>query len=259
MCTTITCHQEKFHKSPLHKIDPRTKLLISFFFAVTITTLHSILLLSTVLGMSILFLILAKVSLSRLLTRLVPLVPFLIPIALILPILIPGKEILQAGPFTYTLEGIKHSFILIIRMLSIVFVFTCVIATSGRQELLTAALRLGIPKIFIQIAEFTFRYIEVLVNEAKTMLIARLSRGYTRKKFFNFKELNQLGNIIGMLFLRSYWRSERIYLAMLARGYSSEIINNTKTSFKKSDLALSAGMLVIFIFLLVVDRGGLKY
>jgi len=241
------------------EIDQRVKLIISLGLALTITALHTLKLLiaSLILALGLLFIV--KVRPRELITRLIPLLPFLLPILLLLPLLIPGEVIFKIGILKFSLEGLYKGLTIALRILSIVFIFTALVASTSRQSLLIAARKIGIPQVFIQITEFAFRYIEVVYNEAKTMLTARLCRGYTKKQIFNITEIKQLGTLIGMLFLRSYARAERIYTAMLARGYSSDAIINTKTSFKKSDFILSLGTLVLCMFLLFADRGGLTH
>jgi cobalt/nickel transport system permease protein len=52
--------------------------------------------------------------------------------------------------------------------------------------------------------------------------------------------------MVGSLFIRSYERSERIYNAMVARGYAGEIRTLTEPSLRAADL----GMGVLFVLIL---------
>ena len=69
---------------------------------------------------------------------------------------------------------------------------------------------------------FMYRYLFVLVDEAMRLQTARDARsvGAGRTLFWRAKVL---GGMIGCLFIRSYERSERIYAAMLSRGYAGEV------------------------------------
>jgi len=260
MCQALDLsYQAQLHTSPLAKIDARIKLIISLAFALTIMALNSLTLLFFTLALGISLLVLARIKTSYLIKRFLPILPFILPIAFFLPILTPGQGIISLGVISWTKEGFQLSSVIMLRIITIFSVFTVLVATTERQSLLTAALKLGIPYIFIQIAQFAFRYIEVIFKEAKTMLIARQSRGFEPQQIFNMREIRELGSLLGMLFLRSYARAERIYLAMLARGYNIEQMKTSKVSFKKSDLAISTCFLVIFICLLLIDRGGINF
>jgi cobalt/nickel transport system permease protein len=96
----------------------------------------------------------------------------------------------------------------------------CLIVLSSStkfEELLHGMYRLKVPRVFVQITSFMYRYIFVIADQAMRMQMARDSRNYdlSRSNIFN-----TLGNMIGMLFIRSYERAERIYAAMISRGYN---------------------------------------
>lgn len=77
------------------------------------------------------------------------------------------------------------------------------------------------PKIFIMIMSFMYRYLFLLVDEVQRMQRAKESRSFGKAKHLH--TLRTLSNIIGVLFIRSYERAERVYLAMCSRGFHGEI------------------------------------
>lgn len=90
-------------------------------------------------------------------------------------------------------------------------------ATTPSSELLLGLRRLRVPAVCTTIMGLMVRYVGVIVAEAKMMRTARVCRGD------NPRLLSQVGATargIGMLFLRSYERGERVHRAMLARGWS---------------------------------------
>jgi len=104
--------------------------------------------------------------------------------------------------------------------------------------------RLGVPKIFVLIISFMYRYVFVLVDQVMRMKQARDSRNFGGKYLYQF---NTLGNMIGTLFIRSYERGERIYAAMLARGYNGEIVESHRLHYQPVDAYFS---IVLFILLI---------
>jgi cobalt/nickel transport system permease protein len=80
--------------------------------------------------------------------------------------------------------------------------------------------KLRAPKIIVMLISFMYRYIFVLVNEVQALQISWHSR-YFGKKFL--RQISITGTILGSLFIRTYEKSERIFLAMSSRGYEGEI------------------------------------
>jgi cobalt/nickel transport system permease protein len=80
--------------------------------------------------------------------------------------------------------------------------------------------RLRAPQAITQIALFMLRYLEVLSDEARRMRIARLSRLDDPRFLWQVKGF---ATGLGSLFIRSYERGERVFLAMRSRGYTGRL------------------------------------
>ncbi|MEU6205543.1 energy-coupling factor transporter transmembrane component T, partial [Micromonospora musae] len=93
-------------------------------------------------------------------------------------------------------------------------------ATTTMRDLILGLDRLRCPQVFTQIASFMLRYLDVLADDARRMHVARLSRGYDPRFLWQVKAF-AVG--VGSLFLRTYERGERVYLAMLSRGYHGRL------------------------------------
>jgi cobalt/nickel transport system permease protein len=63
-----------------------------------------------------------------------------------------------------------------------------------------------------------------------------------------------MGNMAGQLFLRSYERSDRIYNAMLARGYDGNLRTLNAHILRGSDWLYGALAIFIILFLQLVGR-----
>jgi len=88
--------------------------------------------------------------------------------------------------------------------------------TTPFPELLQALRRLRLPPVMLTTLALMYRYLPVLAEEAWRMERARASRTFSRKRRSGWQNL---GAIIGHLFVRTADRAERIYLAMCARGW----------------------------------------
>jgi cobalt/nickel transport system permease protein len=95
---------------------------------------------------------------------------------------------------------------------------TCVLAsTTPVASLLKGLERLHMPRVITAITGFMVRYGEVVTAEAQRMRMARLARGYDPRWLWQAKALAMSS---GALFVRSFERGERVYLAMLSRGFT---------------------------------------
>jgi cobalt/nickel transport system permease protein len=89
-------------------------------------------------------------------------------------------------------------------------------ATTRVPDLLKAFGRLHFPRVIVAMMGFMVRYLDVVTGELGRMRIALQSRAY-RPRWIG--EARALAAVAGTLFVRSYERGERVYLAMQARGY----------------------------------------
>src|SRR5690349_23990678 len=105
------------------------------------------------------------------------------------------------------------------------------------RDLILGLDRLHCPRVFTQIATFMLRYLDILADDARRMRIARLSRGYDPRFLWQAKAF-AVG--VGALFLRAYERGERVYLAMVSRGYDGRLPRPETGGASTADWARSA-------------------
>lgn len=97
-------------------------------------------------------------------------------------------------------------------------------AANPFQDVLSGLQWFRTPRALVQIAGFMYRYLFVISEELQRMARARDARGYRGRWLW---QARVIGQMIGALFLRSYERAERIYAAMVSRGYDGEIPETT--------------------------------
>ena len=96
-------------------------------------------------------------------------------------------------------------------------------------ELLQAMRAVGIPRLLVGMFGLMWRYLFVLVDEALRLMRARAARSGqsalegTRSGGSVLWRARVTGGMAGNLFLRAFERSDRIYVAMLSRGYDGEV------------------------------------
>jgi len=101
-----------------------------------------------------------------------------------------------------------------------ILVMIILTASTEFTRLMKALEALKVPRLFIMILSFMYRYIFLIHDEILKMLRAKKSRA---PKISHWRNIKTLANMIGVLFIRSYERSENVYLAMCARGFDGKI------------------------------------
>ncbi len=136
-------------------------------------------------------------------------------------------------------------------------------ATTRFPDLLSGLQQLRVPKIFVAIIGLMWRYLFIIVEEVNRLLRARRSRSVkalvARRSGGSFVwRARVTGNMAGSLFLRSIERSDRVYAAMLSRGYNGELPQSEATRLSGKDRTLLwAGILLTFLlWLLGLLTGG---
>ncbi len=89
-------------------------------------------------------------------------------------------------------------------------------ATTPFPELLHGLRGLWAPEIVVLLLSFTYRYLFVMVEEFRKLRLAHRVRGYRGRWLW---QATSIGRLIGTMFLRTYERAERVYVAMVSRGF----------------------------------------
>ncbi|MBV9389281.1 MAG: cobalt ECF transporter T component CbiQ [Chroococcidiopsidaceae cyanobacterium CP_BM_ER_R8_30] len=204
--------------TPWHQLAPRTRILctVLFVFAIVLTPnghwwTWAIYGLAT---MSLLWL--AQVTLSVLLKRLAVEFTF-IGVVLLGTLFRGGGKLLWAwGPLQITTVGLTILGSVTLKALLSLLVFNILTLTTAVPALLHALIELRVPPLLVAILTSMYRYIGVLNAEFNAMRRAAVCRNLMSSK--RWQRL-VIGNMFGSLFIRTYGRGERVYQAMLSRGY----------------------------------------
>jgi cobalt/nickel transport system permease protein len=123
-------------------------------------------------------------------------------------------------------------------------------ATATFPGVLRALESLRTPRLLVLTASFMFRYVFVIADEARRMRTALSARGYHPRHLL---ASGALGRMVGALFLRSYARGERVYLAMLARGFTGSVPHLAPLSFGRRDLVFVGAVALVLVPVRVVS------
>lgn len=123
------------------------------------------------------------------------------------------------------------------------------IYTTGFYPVCTALRCMGMPSVLTTQLLMLYRYISVLLQEARSMSCARAARGYGRKSY----PLRQWAVMVGQLLLRSVARSQRIHRAMLARGFNGSMPVSAVRRLRAVDYIFLLGWIGVIAALRFID------
>jgi cobalt/nickel transport system permease protein len=144
--------------------------------------------------------------------------PFVL-LALVLPFAGHGERVTWLG-MSLSVDGLYGAWNIFAKGTLGVLASLLLAASTTTRDLIHGLDRLRCPQVLTQIATFMLRYLDVLTGEARRMRIARLSRGHDPRFLWQVKAF-AIG--VGALFLRAFERGERVYLAMVSRGYTGRL------------------------------------
>ena len=239
----------------IHKLDPRTKLIASLAFILTVvlTPANNWRVFACYFFIIAVLLVISKLPPLYILKRSLVIFPFVFLIAVFIPFLKEGEI---AGSYNIWLwqVSVTYSGLLVLANV-MVKAWLCILSlillssTTKLAGLLKGLGRLGVPRVMILILSFMYRYIFVLADEVMRMQQARDSRNFGGNRLH---QLRTIGSMVGTLFIRSYERGERIYAAMLSRGFDGQIRTLQNLSFRPVDAYFGAIFCLVLIFPCVI-------
>ncbi len=234
-------------QSPVHALDARVKLLLTLGFILAVALLPPGAWLALVAFAALLWwaVLRAHLRLTTILSRAVVALPFAL-VAISVVFTRPGVPLFRVPLGFATLTASDTGLILflsiVIKSWLSVQAALLLTATTHFIDVLHALRGLRLPAILVAILSFTYRYIFILIDEAQRLLRARECRSAElpgqRSGGSIIWRATVVGRMVGTLFLRAYERSERIYVAMLARGYNGEIRTLTPHSLTMGERGL---------------------
>ena len=206
--------------TPLHRVAPQVKIVAAFGLVFTIaltprTALWAFAIYATiVLGL----ILVARLTAGFLARRAIVLIPFLL-VALLLPIVGSGERIDVLG-LSLSEQGLWDMWNVFVKAGLGFLVAVVLAATTEVADLLRGLDALHMPRIVTSIIGFAVRYVDIVGADFGRMRIAIASRGYRGRSLATW---GIYARTIGSVFVRTYERGERVYLAMLSRAYTGSM------------------------------------
>jgi cobalt/nickel transport system permease protein len=247
----------------VHRLDPRVKFLavLAFIVGVAVTRPPAWWAYGAFFVLVAALAVASRAPAGYLLKRSLIVEPFVFFVAVFVPFFHPGAVLAQVslGGWHVTVyrEGTLIFFGIMIKAWLSILALILLSATTRLPDLLRGLERLRLPRVMVMILSFMYRYIFVLVEEVGRLRTARDSRGYGGGTHRH--RLRTIGNMTGTLFIRSYERGERIYQAMLSRGYEGRIPGLRRLALSAADVVFLAGSGAVVVAVAVLGHLGVVW
>jgi len=256
---------DRYHHghSLIHHLDPRVKVLVTIAFIISNALLPDGAWVAFALAWVFILIAnaFAQLGIGFTFRRSFIALPFALAAITVL-FSIPGEPVTSfrfvMWNFTITDAGLLRFISIVIRSWLSVQMAILLVAVTEFPKIVHALNHLRVPTIITVIISFLYRYLFVLADEVLRLLRARQARSAATAGISPGGSVvwraRIAGHMAGQLFLRSYERSDRIYNAMLSRGYKGELMTIHPHHFHASDLRIGAASFLSLIIMQVAGR-----
>ena len=238
MISDITLGQFFPGRSPIHRLDPRTKIILATLFIVSVFVANNPISFFTLLATTVILIAISRISFKVILKSIKPIV-FIIVFTAILNILMTkgeGEPLVSFWIISIYTEGIARAVMMALRVIilivgsSILLTYTTspISLTDGLESLLSPLKAVKLPvHTFAMMMSIALRFIPTLVEETEKIMNAQKSRGADFTTGSLAQRAKALIPLLVPLFVSSFKRAEELATAMECRCYRGDK-NRTK-------------------------------
>jgi cobalt/nickel transport system permease protein len=235
----------------IRHIDPRARIVVAVVFSLITAEVRSFAALAVALAASLTVAAFSGFPAKTLARRLLPLNILILLLAIWLPLSISGKPVAAIGPVCFSQQGLLLAAKIAIKGNAIVLAVLVLIGTMEVNTLGHALSHLRVPAVLAHLFLFTVRYIDVLHVEYTRLRGAMKVRCFRPR--MDRHTYRSLGNLLGMILVRGYDRSERILAAMKCRGFQGRFYLLDHFTFQRRDVVFSYISVLIFLTIMAVE------
>jgi len=227
----------------VHRIDARAKTVTTVLFIVFVMSFprYEVSALTPFFLYPLALLSLGQIPPGCLLKKVLVAAPFAVAVGIFNPFFdhTAGAAV---GPFTVSGGWLSFASILV-RFVLTVSAALALVACTGMQRLCAGLERLGLPRVLVVQLLFLYRYLFIVADEGARMLRSMELRAAARTPL----RFRVYVSLVGHLLLRAMARADRVYRAMLARGFDGEVRVLRPTRLRWSDPAFVCGWAAFFV------------
>lgn len=266
MISDITLGQYFPGTSGIHKLDPRTKIILAVFYIVGVFVANNPASFAVLTVVTLAVILISRISLSVLWKSIKPILIILLITASINIFMTvgAGEPLVNVGFIKIYKEGIIRAFFMAYRVVILIlgtsilltYTTTPIALTDGIESLLSPLKRFGVPvHTFAMMMSIALRFIPTLIEETEKIMNAQKSRGADFASGNLVKKAKALIPILIPLFVSAFKRAEELATAMECRCYRGD--NNrtklVKLEFKPRDYMWIVGSLIFATVVILIS------
>lgn len=263
MIRDITIGQYYDTSSPIHKMDPRTKILWTLFYMIALFMIEGVPSYLAVIALTAIIIKFSNIPLKFMLRGLKPIILLVIITALLNLFMTQGEIVIfSQGIFTVTLEGLYMAIKMAVRIILLIIgsslltlTTTPTVLTGGLEVLLSPLKKIGVPiSVFVMMISIALRFIPTLLDETDKIIKAQTSRGADFENGNPIKRIKAMIPILIPLFVSAFRRADDLAVAMECRCYSADSNRSSyrRFAFGKYDLYALIYYSVFAIILVII-------
>lgn len=237
----------------IHRLDPRVKIIIATSYCIVIALADKFSVLFAALAISAALVLISSIKLRSVAKRMLVVNSLVVLLWAILPLTFGGAVLIQIGPVSIYQQGLYLAAQITLKSNAILLAFISLVATMSFSTLGYALDRLRIPKKIVNLLLMTYRYLFVIEQEYQRLLRAVKIRGFVPKT--SMHTYRTYAYLIGMLFVRAAARADRVYHAMLCRGFKGRFYCLQEFRVDRQGWLFSTAMSILIIGLIVLEVG----
>ena len=235
-------------QSPIHRWDARLKMVGLVAIIVAFALIESLYLLPGLIAIALSIYALARLPWRYLVQRLKLPGYFISALLIFMPFVAgsaaPENLIVSFGPLDIRQQGVVAAVLVAVRFFAIFTVALVLFSTATFLTSIKALRALKFPDLLADMVLLTFRYLYEIGAYFGTMRRAARLRGFQGSQL-SLGNIKTLASLLGHMFVRSFEQSERVYRAMVLRGYGAGKVR------KDSFVAVSADYIKLAIALII--------
>ncbi len=260
MLKNITIGQHYPTGSPIHKLDPRTKILITFALIIGLFIINKFPAYVFIMFFIALAIKISKIPFKYIIKGLKPIYVLILITFAINVFMTRGEIIYSLGPLNVTKEGLYQAVFMAIRLVLLIMSTSLltlttspIMLTDGIESLLNPFKKIGIPAHELaMMMTIALRFIPTLLEETDKVMKAQMARGADFESGNIINRSKSLVPLLVPLFISAFRRADELAMAMEARCYRGGEHRTRMKELEMGRLDLIAGISTLILLALLI-------
>lgn len=256
MLKDITIGQYFPGKSPIHRMDPRFKIVLTALYITMLFSARDLWGLLVGVGFLILVLLMSRIPVKMVLKSLKPIIPIIIFTSILNLFFVDGVTVFRWWIFNITDEGIRVCVFMVIRIICLIagtslltYTTSPIVLTDAIERLLSPLKKIHVPvHELAMMMTIALRFIPTLIEETDKIMNAQKARGADMESGSLLQRAKALVPILIPLFISAFRRAEELALAMECRCYHGGEGRTRLRELKSTGADYAAAAVSLFFF-----------